>query len=256
MTILPFRFLPAVGAAICLLLSATLYSTSVLAESAYITDKISVDIHSKINAEGKRIKSLPSGTVVEVLAKKNNYSRIRTRDKVEGWIETKYLTNEKPTQIEYLQLAVKYREAQVKIEDYQTRLLQMQELRKEAKTADWLRNRLNENTKAENSLKQELKFKDIAIAELKITIANLEEQLINTKAELNSILASSGAKSHQTAVTTNIKDQPLYSTSSSVSFYTWLVLSLAVTLIIGVLMGFVLIDYKERKKQTGGATLL
>ena len=246
MKILPVRLAVIIG----LLLLTTLSASLAFANTVYITDKITVDIYSDKAAQGKLIKSLPSGTVVDVLTRENEVAKVRTRDKVVGWIETKYLTNEKPTQIEYLQLAVKYKEAQAKIEDYQTRLLQMQELRKEAKTADWLRNRLNENQKTEDSLNQELKFKDITIAELKITVANLEDQLINTKAELNNILASGGAASHQVAITSNnnISEQDLYSTNSSVSFYTWLVLSLAVTLIIGILMGFVLIDYKVRKK--------
>lgn len=247
MKILPVRSVLTVG----VLLTIALCSTVSLANSVYITDKISVDIYSDKSTQGDRIKSLPSGTIVDVLARENNYAKVRTKDKVVGWIEAKYLTNEKPTQIEYLQLAVKYKEAQAKIEDYQTRLLQMQELRKEAKTADWLRHKLNENKKTEDSLNQELKFKDIQIAELKITVANLEGQLINTKAQFNNVLASSGAESHKAATRTGSSEQPLYTTSSSVSFYTWLVLSLAVTLIIGILMGFVLIDYKVRKKQSG-----
>jgi SH3 domain protein len=245
MKILPIRLLHSIG----VVLTVVLCSTTSLANSAYITDKISVDIRSDKSAKGERIKSLPSGTTVEILARENNYAKVRTRDKVEGWIEAKYLTNEKPTQIEYLQLAVRYKEAQAKIEDYQTRLLQMQELRKEAKTADWLRNRLSENKKTEDRLNQDLKYKDIEIAELKISVANLEDQLINTKAELNNMLASSGAVSHKVAMSNDTAEQQIYSTSSSVSFYTWLVLSLAVTLIIGILMGFVLIDYKVRRKQ-------
>ena len=245
MKILPVRLVHSIG----VVLTVVLCSTASLANSAYITDKISVDIRSDKSVKGERIKSLPSGTSVDVLARENNYAKVRTRDNVEGWVEAKYLTNEKPTQIEYLQLAVKYKEAQAKIEDYQTRLLQMQELRKEAKTADWLRNRLNENKKTEDSLNQDLKYKDIEIAELKISVANLEEQLINTKAELNNILATNGAVSHQVSTTSDTAEQTLYSTNSSVSFYTWLVLSLAVTLIIGILMGFVLIDYKVCRKQ-------
>lgn len=249
MQILPARL----AAIVCVLLVVILSSPLSFANSVYITDKITADIYPDKAAQGERIKSLPSGTTVTILEKKDNFTKVRTRDNVEGWIESKYLTNEKPTQIEYLQLAVQFKEAQAKIEDYQTRLLQMQELRKEAKTADWLRNRLNENQKTEDYLNQELKYKDIAIAELKITIANLEDQLINTKAELNNTLASSGAKSHQASTKSIVAEQPLYNNKSSVSFYTWLVLSLAVTLIIGILMGFVLIDYKVRKKQSGAA---
>ncbi|WP_455209498.1 TIGR04211 family SH3 domain-containing protein [Kaarinaea lacus] len=235
-------------------LAACLFSAMALAESVYITDKISIDVHSEQFSHGELIKSLPSGTIVEVLSRDQGFTHIRTQDDVEGWVESKYLTNEKPTQIEYLQLAAKYKTAQDKIQDYQTRLLDMQELRKEAQTADWLRNKLRENETTENSLERDLKIKDIAIAELRITVANLEDQLENTRQQLDEVMQtrqfdSSAGRSAESGTT-----EPLYSTSSSVSFYTWLVLSLAVTLIIGVLMGFVLIDYKVRKKQ-GGATM-
>ena len=112
MKFLPLRLV----AIMSMFLTIGLISTSVFASPAYITDKITVDIFSEKTIQGDRIKSLPSGTRLEVLARENDYAKVRTRDNVEGWIESKYLTNEKPTQIEYLQLAVKHKEAQAKIE--------------------------------------------------------------------------------------------------------------------------------------------
>jgi hypothetical protein len=190
-----------------------------------------------------------------VLSRDQAYARIRTQDNLEGWLESKYLTTEKPTQIAYLQLAAKYKAAQDKIQDYETRLLEMQELRKEAQTVDWLRNKLKENETTENTLEQDLKLKDIAIAELKITVANLEEQLVNARRQLDETPQGAPPENGQIQIPASAATQPLYSTSSSVSFYSWLVLSLAVTLIIGILMGFVLIDYKVRKKQSADLRL-
>jgi SH3 domain protein len=236
--------------ALVLLWGTLLGSKVAMAESLYITDKISIDVHSEKFAKGEHIKSLPTGTIVEVLARDQGYSQIRTRDDLEGWVEFKYLSNEKPMQIEFLQLTAKYKAAQDKINDYQTRLLEMQELRKEAQTVDWLRSKLKENETTETTLEQNLKLKDISIAELKITVANLEEQLANTQQQLDETLRNLQAASSTYPLDAEGISQPLYSTSSSVSFYTWLVLSLAVTLIIGILMGFVLIDYKVRKKHS------
>lgn len=231
-----------------LFLGILLGSTVTMAESLYITDKISIDVHTEPFAKGEHIKSLPTGTTVEVLSRNEGYSQIRAQDNLEGWVESKYLSNEKPTQIDYLQLTAKYKAAQDKINDYETRLLDMQELRKEVQTVDWLRSKLKENETTESTLEHNLKLKDISIADLKITVANLEEQLEKTQLQLDELRETASMYSNQDQFDDSAASQPLYSTSSSASFYTWLVLSLAVTLIIGILMGFVLVDYKVRKK--------
>lgn len=224
-----------------------------LAQALYITDKIPIAVYPEADDKTVPVKKLPSGTLVNTLSdnplgNENRFVQIETKDGITGWIKSIYLTNEKPTQIEYLQLAAKYNAAEAKIKDYETRLLDMQELRKEAKTADWLRNQLTENRKREDAYEQQIKLKDIALAELRITVANLEEQLTAAG------ITDTGKQGQQTAATQStlstayIDDSSSYASSSSIRFYTWLVLSLAVTLIIGVLLGFVLIDYKVRKK--------
>ncbi|WP_455218956.1 hypothetical protein, partial [Kaarinaea lacus] len=201
------------------------------------------------------IKKLPSGTLVNTLSDNSlsgddKFVNIETKDGITGWIKSIYLTNEKPTQIEYLQLAAKYSAAEAKIQDYETRLLDMQELRKEAKTADWLRNQLNENKKRENAYEQQIKLKDIALADLRITVANLEDQLANAGIKNSENPENSSVTTQQTLTSGVIDDSGTFANSSSIRFYTWLVLSLAVTLIIGVLLGFVLIDSKVRKKSS------
>lgn len=223
-----------------------------LAQPLYITDKISIAVYPEADDKTTPIKKLPSGTLVNAqsdnaLSNENKFVKIETKDGITGWIKSIYLTNEKPTQIEYLQLAAKYSAAESKIKDYETRLLDMQELRKEAKTADWLRNQLNENRKREDAYEQQIKLKDIALADLRITVANLEDQLASAGVTDNNKQAEMSRK-QQTLSSAYVDDSSSYTNSSSIRFYTWLVLSLAVTLIIGVLLGFVLIDYKVRKK--------
>ena len=247
-----------------LFFSLLLISSASLAQTLYITDKIPIPLYTEANKSSALVKKLPSGTLVTSIPDKevtvnssnklssgNKFIYVETRDGTSGWIEAIYLTNEKPTQLEYLELATKYSEAEATIRDYETRLLELQELRKGAKTVDWLRNQLNENKKREAAFEQEIKLKEIALAELKITVASLEERLSGTglisQNGQTSVQGESGQQSFRNSV---VDDIEIYANSSSIRFYTWLVLSLAVTLIIGILMGFVLIDYKARKKSS------
>ncbi len=240
-----------------------LVSSNSLSQTLYITDKIPIPLYAEANKSSALVKKLPSGTLVSPVADKsdvtkdtgngsvgNKFIYVETKDGISGWIEAIYLTNEKPTQLEYLELAAKYNEAETTIKDYETRLLELQELRKGAKTVDWLRNQLSENKKREAAFEQEIKLKEIELAELKITVAGLEERLSGTGSVTpKSKAANRGSDSaQQTLSNSYVDDIDTYANSSSIRFYTWLVLSLAVTLIIGILMGFVLIDYKARKK--------
>ena len=126
----------------------------------------------------------------------------------------------------------------------------MQELRKEAKTADWLRNQLNEFKKKEDAYEQQIKLKDIALAELRINVANMEEQLANANVGVDTTKNTTAVNAQHRLQSGFEEETSSFANSSSIRFYTWLVLSLAVTLIIGILLGFVLIDYKVRKKNS------
>lgn len=240
---------------LALVLGLSFFTQVCVATSFYVTDKITIAIYPDADNTTAPLKKIPSGTLVNTLTEgeistETKFVKIETQDGVTGWIEAKYLTNEKPTQIEYLQLAAKYNAAELKIRDYETRLLELQELRKEVKTVDWLRNQLTENRTREESFEQQIKQKDIALADLKITIARLEDQLSALNPDAATEAKNAGASPRQTFASESEIEPVNYANTSSIRFYTWLVLSLAVTLIIGILLGFVLIDYKARKKST------
>lgn len=219
------------------------------AEYSYITDKILIDIFETPNQE-KIIKSLPSGTVITVLEKKDGFSRIQTRDDITGWVQSKFLTTEKPTQIEYLQLVAKHNSAQDTIRDYENRLLEMQELRKEAKMVDWLRSEIKMGKDTESRLGKLLKEKDQEISDLNTTINGMQRELDNARLQLNEVLESMRLRTgeQEPGITDMSNSSSWFAGSLSIRTYTWLVLSLMVTLVIGILLGFVLIDHKIRKK--------
>ena len=66
------------------------------AEYSYVTDELLLGLYARDNASGERIKSIESGTKLEVIERKRNYARVRTREGDEGWVKAGFLVKEKP----------------------------------------------------------------------------------------------------------------------------------------------------------------
>ena len=66
------------------------------AEFSYVTDELLLGLYARDNASGERIKSIESGTQLEVIERKRNYARVRTREGDEGWVKAGFLVKEKP----------------------------------------------------------------------------------------------------------------------------------------------------------------
>ena len=123
-----------------------------VAHAAFITDKIMVEVRTERLGQGTVLKKLPSGSSVEVLMSDGQYSRIRTADNVTGWVNSTFLTNEKPTQLEYLELLAKSKTLEAKLHDAEEQLTsgsatasattddeEIERLKNEAKDARWMK---------------------------------------------------------------------------------------------------------------------
>jgi len=65
-------------------------------QAAYITDKLVAGLYKEAKVTDKPIKALTSGTPLEVISRENGFIKVRTSDGVVGWVESTYLTDEKP----------------------------------------------------------------------------------------------------------------------------------------------------------------
>ncbi|MGE0083197.1 MAG: TIGR04211 family SH3 domain-containing protein [Desulfococcaceae bacterium] len=95
------KLMSAIFSGICVLI---LFS-SAYASTMYVTDKIEIMMRRGASTEYKIIKKLLSGDAVEVLEKQGSWTRIRIQDGMEGWVNTQFLTEQKPKEVElkYLQ---------------------------------------------------------------------------------------------------------------------------------------------------------
>jgi SH3 domain protein len=102
------------------------------AQAAYITDKLVAGLYQEAKVTDKPVKALTSGTPLEVISRENGFIKVRTSDGVVGWVESAYLTDEKPARSILL-------DTQAKLSILQKKLDKLSKLEKNAdaiKTVD------------------------------------------------------------------------------------------------------------------------
>jgi len=98
-------------------------------QAAYITDKLVAGLYKEARVTDKPIKALNSGTPLEVISRENGFIKVRTSDGVVGWVESTYLTDEKPARSILL-------DTQAKLSMLQKKLDKLSKLEKNADAAN------------------------------------------------------------------------------------------------------------------------
>jgi len=71
-------------------------SAAARAETAYVSDELIINFRSLPSSNGRIVRLLPAGTVLEVLERQDDgeWARVRIRGGDEGWVRQQYLVNE------------------------------------------------------------------------------------------------------------------------------------------------------------------
>ena len=77
-----------------LLLLFALVGSVHAAQKAYVDDKLVITLRTGKGNGFQILRTLPSGTALDVLQSDGEYARVRTPTGLEGWVRTQYLTNE------------------------------------------------------------------------------------------------------------------------------------------------------------------
>lgn len=67
-----------------------------VAEPAYVTDDLVLNVFADPGQQGARVATLHSGTRVEVLAHEGQYAQVRLDNGSEGWVRSGFLTDREP----------------------------------------------------------------------------------------------------------------------------------------------------------------
>ena len=75
---------------------------------AYITDRLLAGFYASPDLTSEPLRALPNDTPMEILEEAGNLSRVRLGDNSEGWVESRFITREKPARTMLLELQAKY----------------------------------------------------------------------------------------------------------------------------------------------------
>lgn len=99
-----------------------LLPVSAYAETAYVTDRLTVNLRSTATEVGITVKSLDAGAALEVLERAGLYARVRDKQGVEGWIEARHLGAEPPARAQLAKLQDELVKARARLSETQAQL--------------------------------------------------------------------------------------------------------------------------------------
>ncbi len=243
--------------------------------AAFITDKIVAEVRTERFDQGAVLKELSSGASVEVLMSDGKYTRVRTTDNITGWVNSRFLTNEKPNQLEHLELLSKINATEEKLRAAEEKLAsaptigsdisteEIEILKKQAKDAQWMKAEMQKARrraeKAEEKLKAELK-KQSKKGEQNNDAKQQLEGLRTQNHELETRLAAALLVNEQQSESTRPELTPVAFVATPITEKAddngiinmqWFLGGVLAALVIGFIAGFTWLDKRIRRKHGG-----
>ncbi len=175
------------------------------ANTAYITDSITVGIFKDSELKGEPLERLPSGALVDVLQSSAGVAEVKSGSGKTGWVRTTFLSTNLPATIKLENADHELSKVTAALDKAKKKIEQFEKTAKQAgKDAGWMKAEMEKARKKTATLEAQLKSKqgqaseveqqaetlDAQLAELKAKNADLEQRLaatllINTVAEVD-----------------------------------------------------------------------
>ncbi|NOX76709.1 MAG: hypothetical protein GXP17_08910 [Gammaproteobacteria bacterium] len=253
------------------ILTSLLISLPPVVNAAFITDKIVVEVRAERFGQGAVLKELSSGASVEVLMSDGKYTRVRTPDNITGWVSSTFLTNKKPTQLEYLELLAKSKDIETKLRAAEKKLgnngaagaasmsdKDIKKLKSEAKNSRWMKAEMmkarDRAKQAEAKLKAERKKQSEKGKENNGAQQQLEDLKIQNHELEQRLAAALLVNEHQPepAPTVFVASSEKGTTPADWKVYIpWFAGSLFTALILGFVAGTRWLDKRIRRRHGG-----
>ena len=223
-----------------------LLTICIVADAAHITDKLLAGLYPEPATKGQPIKLLSSGTAVEVLEKRQVFHRVRLADGVEGWVNSAYLTDEKPAKTLLL-------EARARIEQLEKRLQEAQDKPNLAPDCpEPLETRKTSVDTPSSVAEQPVAGPPTAgpapAVDCSAVTGGLQSELVALRGRVSNAVAmlavdqeSDGTVEHDGFAFDDLKDWRRY----------WYVYAVPIALLLGLAIGIALMDYRIRKRFGG-----
>lgn len=253
------------------------------AHAAFITDKIVVNVYAQRFDQGTVLKKLPSGTEVTVLMNDGQYSQVRTADNITGWVASTFLSNEKPLQLEYLDVLAKTKTLEAELKTAQEKLTnapeatpplisagELAELQQRAKDAAWMRVELKKARDRADELEAQInaKLKTSTTSQQELDKLRADNKALEERLAAALLVSAQPVAEPVTAAPMPVEEMISGSEESSATAIPttennsttdtgwrvkleWFLGSLVITLVAGFIAGIVWFDNRLRQRHGG-----
>jgi len=248
--------------------------TQVLAEKRYVTDRILLGIHTDPDEQSTVIKSVPSGTELEVLDTEEGFVKVKLDDGTEGWASTAFVMKETPSTRRFDVLANQYEQTTQELDKLKV------DFGKKERELEVRRDQLSNATTTIRELKKrkggggvvsvdpELENKLAAslqeVEALKLKISELEKtpepkididqkQIFNELKEVKD--QNDVMKKRIDVALAHLKGERIPTAEELASirpkFPAWYWSLLVIILLVGIVTGYFIMDYRFRRRHGG-----
>ena len=168
------------------------------ADTRYVSDKLIITMRSGAGNDYKILKTLHTGTPVEILEETDKYYKVKTGDATEGWVLKQYITTETPkaTIISGLKSEVERSKKRLKEEIKKSKERLNEEIRKSKESMEKLGKEaasVRKNLKSEKVLRsKDVRALEMGVGEYKDKISETTRQLKELKAKYAALVEDSG----------------------------------------------------------------
>ena len=222
-----------------------LFAFTGLSGAAHITDKLVVGIYAEAGAGAPPIRLLSSGMPLDVLRHAAGFAEVRLADGTRGWVESRYVTDEKPAKAVLLETQTRLRVLDAKLQALEARGL----VADDASARPVVPNLAPSAREAQ--LRQALATAEARIAELERQsqgqpgAAAAEKQLATLQRQTQVALqVLADARGMALVKNGAVAEQGLIS-----RYQIWIVAVAAA--VLGMGLGVALIDYRMRRRYSG-----
>jgi len=248
-------------------------TTQVLAEKRYVTDRVLLGIHTEADEASKLIKSVPSGTELEVLDTAEGFFKIKLGDCTEVWVSSGFIMKETPATRKYDVLSHQYEQTTQALDklkvDFEKNKRKLQVRRDQLSNATTTIRELKKRKKGgtvvadpETEIKLAAALEEVEV--LKVKITELEKKpepkmdLDSKKIfeELKEVKDQNETMKQSIDVAlAHLKGERIPTAEELASirpqFPTWYWSLLAIILLLGVIVGYFIMDYRFRRRHGG-----
>lgn len=111
-------------ARLCLGLALLAGPAMALAETAYVTDQVTVELRADVMPDAPVVTTVSTGAALEVLERVGSFARVRTNDGMEGWVEDTALMRQPPAAVQIRSLRAELERTRSQLASAQSRLEQ------------------------------------------------------------------------------------------------------------------------------------